>query len=36
MEDIMPDLKVIIDDGSGNTQKLYPVENFSAGTEGGN
>lgn len=36
MEDILPDLKVIIDDGSGGTQKLYPVENFSAQTEGGN
>ena len=35
MEDILPELKVIIDDGSGNTQKLFPVENFSAGTEGG-
>ena len=36
MENILPDLKVIIDDGSGNTQKLFPVENFSSGTEGGN
>lgn len=36
MEEILPDLKVIIDDGSGGTQKLYPVENFSAQMEGGN
>ena len=29
MQDILPNLKVIIDDGSGNIQKYYPVESFS-------
>jgi membrane protease subunit HflK len=29
MEDILPNLKVIIDDGSGNVQKYYPIEPFS-------
>ena len=29
MEDILPNLKVIIDDGSGNVQKYYPVESFA-------
>lgn len=29
MEDILPKLKVIIDDGSGNIEKYYPIESFS-------
>ena len=29
MEDILPNMKVIIDDGSGNVQKYYPVESFA-------
>lgn len=29
MEDILPKLKVIIDDGSGNVQKYYPIESFA-------
>lgn len=29
MEDILPKLKVIIDDGSGNIQKYYPIESFA-------
>lgn len=29
MEDILPDMKVIIDDGQGNIQKYYPVESFA-------
>lgn len=28
MEDVLPELKVIIDDG--NTQKMYPIESFSS------
>lgn len=31
MEDVLPDLKVIIDDGSG-TQKIIPIEPFDGGT----
>ena len=30
MEDVLPDLKVIINDG--NTQTMYPIENFSTTT----
>ncbi len=30
MKDILPNLKVIIDDGSGNIQKHYPIEEFSS------
>lgn len=30
MEEILPELKVIIDDGSGSVQKYYPVESFSS------
>lgn len=29
MEDLLPKLKVIIDDGSGNIQKYYPIESFA-------
>lgn len=29
MEDIMPDLKVIIDSGDGTTQKILPLESFN-------
>ena len=29
MEDLLPKLKVIIDDGSGNVQKYYPIESFA-------
>ena len=29
MEDLLPRLKVIIDDGSGNIQKYYPIESFA-------
>ncbi len=29
MKDLLPNLKVIIDDGSGNIQKHYPIEEFS-------
>ncbi len=29
MEDILPKLKVIIDDGSGNIQKYYPIDSFA-------
>ncbi len=28
MEDILPEMKVVIDDGKGNIQKYYPVESF--------
>ena len=28
MEDVLPDLKVIINDG--NTQTMYPIESFTA------
>ena len=29
MEELLPKLKVIIDDGSGNIQKYYPIESFA-------
>lgn len=29
MEDVLPNLKVVIDDGSGTLQKYYPVESFA-------
>lgn len=29
MEELLPKLKIIIDDGSGNLQKYYPVESFA-------
>ncbi len=29
MEELLPRLKVIIDDGSGNIQKYYPIESFA-------
>ena len=29
MEEVLPNLKVVIDDGSGSVQKYYPVESFS-------
>lgn len=29
MEDILPKLKVVIDDGSGNIEKYYPIESFA-------
>ena len=29
MEELLPHLEVIIDDGSGNTQKLLPLGSFS-------
>jgi hypothetical protein len=33
MEDVLPDLKVIINDG--NTQTMYPIESFSTTTISG-
>lgn len=30
MEEVLPNLKVVIDDGSGSVQKYYPVESFSS------
>lgn len=30
MEDVLPDLKVIITDGSNSVQKFYPIESFSS------
>lgn len=35
MEELLPNMKVIIDDGSGNTTKFLPLEPVT-GTEGGN
>ena len=35
MEELLPNMKVIIDDGSGNTTKFLPIEPLN-GTEGGN
>jgi len=35
MEELLPDMKVIIDDGSGSTQKLLPIEPLN-GAEGAN
>lgn len=29
MEELLPKLKVVIDDGSGNIQKYYPIESFA-------
>lgn len=29
MEEVLPNLKVVIDDGSGSVQKYYPIESFS-------
>ena len=29
MEELLPTLKVLIDDGTGNVQKYYPVESFA-------
>ena len=29
MEDLLPDMKVLIDDGRGNIQKYYPIESFA-------
>lgn len=29
MEDVLPNLKIVIDDGNGSVQKYYPVESFS-------
>lgn len=37
MQELLPTLKVVIDDGTGNVQKYYPVESFaniSGGTSG--
>lgn len=30
MEELLPNMKVIIDDGSGNVQKYYPIESFAS------
>lgn len=30
MEELLPKMKVVIDDGSGNVQKYYPVESFAS------
>ena len=35
MEELLPKMKVIIDDGSGSTTKFLPIEPLT-GTEGGN
>lgn len=32
MEEVLPDLKVIIESPSGNTQTIYPLESFTGGT----
>lgn len=34
MEEVLPDLKVIIESPNGNTQTIYPLESFTGGTEG--
>lgn len=34
MEDVLPDLKVIIESPAGNTQTIYPLESFTSGTQG--
>ena len=31
MEEVLPDLKIIIDNGDGSTQKILPLENFIVG-----
>lgn len=36
MEELLPDMKVIIDDGSGNTTKFLPLDPLSGSVEGGN
>lgn len=33
MEEVLPDLKVIIESPNGNTQTIYPLESFTGGTE---
>lgn len=33
MEEIMPDLEVIIDNGDGSTQKVLPIKSFTGGNE---
>ena len=29
MEDVLPDMKVIIDDGNGNMQTMLPLDSFT-------
>lgn len=36
MEEVLPELKVIIESGSGNVQTIYPVESFSTTVTGTN
>lgn len=36
MEQIIPDLEIIIDDGNGNTQKILPLKPFDNNTKGAN
>lgn len=33
MEDVLPDLKVIVESGSGNMQTIYPLESFVGGND---
>ena len=34
MEEVLPDLKVIIESPNGNTQTFYPLESFTGTTTG--
>ena len=36
MEDVLPDLKVIIESPSGNMQTIYPLESFTGENAGNN
>ena len=35
MEDVLPDLKVVIESPNGNTQTIYPLESFTGTQEDG-
>ena len=33
MEDVLPDLKILIESGNGNVQTFYPLESFTGETD---